>query len=510
MVSMSEVIINGSLEIEDIIKVARGHKKVRLAPGVVERIRKSRELVDRAIKESKVVYGVTTGFGKFSNVLVSSEETRVLQENLIMSHSTGVGEALPEEIVRAVILLRANTLSRGYSGVRVLIVEKLLELLNKEVHPVIPCKGSLGASGDLVPLAHMALVLIGKGEAVYKGTRMAGEKALEKAKIEPVQLQEKEGLALINGTPVMTAIAALAVHDAEILVKTGDISAALTLEALKGITSAYNHKIHEARPHKGQIAVAKNILRLIQGSEYLTRQGEARVQDAYSLRCVPQVHGASRDAVKHVKAIVKTEVNSVTDNPLIFPEEEEIISGGNFHGQPIAINLDYLKIAVSELASISERRIERMVNPQLSNGLPAFLIKKGGLNSGMMITQYVAAALVSENKSISHPASVDSIPSSANQEDHVSMGTIASRQAMEIVDNVRNVLAIELMCAAQSLDMREGKKLGKGTRIAYDLIRSRVKTLNDDRILYRDIKNIYDMIKDGTLAETVEKVIGNL
>ncbi|MBA4602477.1 histidine ammonia-lyase [Thermoactinomyces sp. AMNI-1] len=507
---MSEVIINGSLEIEDIIKVARGHKKVRLAPGVVERIRKSRELVDRAIKESKVVYGVTTGFGKFSNVLVSSEETRVLQENLIMSHSTGVGEALPEEIVRAVILLRANTLSRGYSGVRVLIVEKLLELLNKEVHPVIPCKGSLGASGDLVPLAHMALVLIGKGEAVYKGTRMAGEKALEKAKIEPVQLQEKEGLALINGTPVMTAIAALAVHDAEILVKTGDISAALTLEALKGITSAYNHKIHEARPHKGQIAVAKNILRLIQGSEYLTRQGEARVQDAYSLRCVPQVHGASRDAVKHVKAIVKTEVNSVTDNPLIFPEEEEIISGGNFHGQPIAINLDYLKIAVSELASISERRIERMVNPQLSNGLPAFLIKKGGLNSGMMITQYVAAALVSENKSISHPASVDSIPSSANQEDHVSMGTIASRQAMEIVDNVRNVLAIELMCAAQSLDMREGKKLGKGTRIAYDLIRSRVKTLNDDRILYRDIKNIYDMIKDGTLAETVEKVIGNL
>lgn len=507
---MSEVIINGSLEIEDIIKVARGHKKVRLAPGAVERIRKSRELVDRAIKESKVVYGVTTGFGKFSNVLVSSEETRVLQENLIMSHSTGVGEALPEEIARAVILLRANTLSRGYSGVRVLIVEKLLELLNKEVHPVIPCKGSLGASGDLVPLAHMALVLIGKGEAVYKGTRMAGEKALEKAKIEPVQLQEKEGLALINGTPVMTAIAALAVHDAEILVKTGDISAALTLEALKGITSAYNHKIHEARPHKGQIAVAKNILRLIQGSEYLTRQGEARVQDAYSLRCVPQVHGASRDAVKHVKAIVKTEVNSVTDNPLIFPEEEEIISGGNFHGQPIAINLDYLKIAVSELASISERRIERMVNPQLSNGLPAFLIKKGGLNSGMMITQYVAAALVSENKSISHPASVDSIPSSANQEDHVSMGTIASRQAMEIVDNVRNVLAIELMCAAQSLDMREGKKLGKGTRIAYDLIRSRVKTLNDDRILYRDIKNIYDMIKDGTLAETVEKVIGNL
>ncbi len=507
---MSEVLINGSLEVEDIIKVARGNKKVSLAPGAVERIRKSRELVDHAIKESKVVYGVTTGFGQFSNVLISNEETRMLQENLIMSHSTGVGEALPEEIVRAVILLRANTLSRGYSGVRVCIVEKLLELLNKEVYPVIPCKGSLGASGDLVPLAHMALVLIGKGEAVYKGTRMAGEKALEKAKIEPVQLQEKEGLALINGTPVMTAIAALAVHDAEILAKTADISAALTLEALEGIISAYNHKIHDARPHKGQIAVANNILRLVQGSEYLTRQGEVRVQDAYSLRCVPQVHGASKDAVKHVKAIVETEVNSVTDNPLIFPEEGEIISGGNFHGQPIAINLDYLKIAVSELASISERRIERMVNPQLSNGLPAFLIKKGGLNSGMMITQYVAAALVSENKSISHPASVDSIPSSANQEDHVSMGTIASRQAMEIVGNVRNVLAIELMCAAQGLDMREGRKLGKGTRIAYDLIRSGVKPLNDDRILYGDIKNIYDMIKDGTLVNMVEKAVGNL
>lgn len=498
-----------SLTIDEVMAVARYGKKVAIANASLKKVETSRNLVENLIQQGKVVYGVTTGFGKFSTVKINSDELEELQENLVISHAVGVGDSLSEEIIRAIMLLRANALAKGYSGIRPQVVGTLVEMLNKGVHPVIPEKGSLGASGDLAPLAHMALVLLGRGEAYYQGVRMSGRMAMEKAGIPVVKLKAKEGLALINGTQVMTAIGALAFYDASNLVKTADITAAMTFEALEGVISAYDPKINKVRPHSGQGQAAANLRKLLEGSEIVANATHSRVQDAYALRCVPQVHGAARDALEYVKKVLETEINSATDNPLIFPEEGEIISGGNFHGQPVALAMDFLGIAVAEMANIAERRIERLVNPALSYGLPAFLTTKGGLNSGFMITQYVAASLVSENKILASPASVDSIPSSANQEDHVSMGTIAARKALGIIENTRDVLAIELLCAAQAIDLRGGEP-APGTRAAYDMVRQEVEFLERDRELRLDMAKTQELIKKGLVLQAAEKTIGPL
>ncbi|AKL94904.1 histidine ammonia-lyase HutH [Clostridium aceticum] len=502
---MATVLIDGnSLTLEAIVEVARNYYEVDLTPMAIEKINKTRGLVDHFVESEKIVYGITTGFGKFSDVAISKDETAELQRNLIISHACGVGKPLEEEIVRGIMLLRANALAKGHSGIRLSTIKTLIEMLNKRVHPIIPEKGSLGASGDLTPLSHMVLVMIGEGEALYNGKKMTGKEAMEAAGIPTIQLTSKEGLALINGTQVMTAIGALTIYDCKQLLKLADIAAALTVEAQRGIVDAYDWKLHHVRPHLGQQQTAKNLLSLLQGSTYTTRQGEIRVQDAYTLRCIPQIHGASRDAFAYVESKVNIEINAATDNPLIFPDEEEVISGGNFHGQPMALPFDFLGIAIAELANVSERRIERLVNPQLS-GLPAFLTAKGGLHSGFMIVQYAAAALVSENKVLAHPASVDSIPSSANQEDHVSMGTIAARKAREIYHNTVNVLAVELMAAAQGIDFYKDFTLGKGTREAYELIRKNISTLQEDRVMYVDINKSAELITSHQIVEAVEK-----
>lgn len=501
-----KVLLDGeTLTLEQVVAVARYGAKVELNSTAKEKVLRSREYVDQLIEENQLVYGITTGFGMFSDVVISKEEAKKLQRNLIMSHSTGVGEPLPAEVVRAILLLRANALAKGFSGIRLSTLERLLEVLNAGIVPVVPEKGSLGASGDLAPLSHMVLVLLGEGEAFYKGRRMSGQEALAQAEISPVVLEGKEGLALINGTQVMTAIAALAVWDAEVLWESANITAALSLEALEGILDAFDPKIQAVRPHFGQIKVAKQMLLLTEGSTFVASEPRPRVQDAYSLRCVAQVHGPSGDAVAYVKKVVEIEMNSATDNPLIFPEEKQVFSGGNFHGQPIALTMDFLGIAVAELANIAERRVERLVNPFLS-GLPAFLTPNGGLNSGFMIVQYSAASLVSENKTLAHPASVDSIPSSANQEDHVSMGTIAARKARNIIENTAHVLAMELLAASQAVDLRIGKeklKLGKGSEGAYQLVRSKVSTLEEDRVMYPDIQVAKELVSSGKLAKTV-------
>ncbi|WP_373877762.1 histidine ammonia-lyase [Tepidanaerobacter syntrophicus] len=503
---MMVLIIDGeSLRLEDIIKVAVEKESIELSSISKEKVEVSREYVNKIIENNEVVYGVTTGFGKFCNVNISSQDTRDLQVNLIRSHSAGVGEYLSEDAVRAMMLLRANALAKGYSGIRYSTLQTLIDMLNKGVIPRVPSQGSLGASGDLVPLAHMVLVMIGEGEAVYKGKVMSGKEAMQLARIMPVTLEAKEGLALINGTQAMTAIGSLALAEAINLSRIADISAALTFEALNGVIDAFDENVNLVRPHKGQIECARNMRKLLEGSQFVTHQGNPKVQDAYTLRCIPQVHGAVRDALEHIKEIVEIEMNSATDNPLIFPESDVVISGGNFHGEPIAINMDYMGIAVSELASIAERRIERLVNPSLNEGLPAFLVDNGGLNSGLMIAQYTAASLVSENKTLATPASVDSIPSSANQEDHVSMGMIAARKARKIVENTRNVLAIELLCAAQAIDLRlqesKGKELGKGTKVTYSAIREKIMPIDKDRVLSNDMKVIAESIQDNKLTK---------
>jgi len=510
---MKNIIIDGeNLTIEDVISVARYGSSVELSKDAIEKIKESRKVVEDFVSQEKTVYGVTTGFGEFKNVFISKDQTRELQENLIKSHSVGVGKPFSEEIVRTTMLLRANSLAKGYSGVRVEIIETLCQMLNKKVHPVIPEKGSVGASGDLAPLSHMTLVLMGEGEAFYNGKRMGGKEAMKLAGIEPITLSSKEGLALNNGTAVMTAIGALALYDAENILKCADISAAMTLEALFGIDKAFDERIHKLRPHSGQIKCAENIRKLIKNSEILSHKHHEKVQDAYSLRCIPQVHGASRDAINYVRKVLETEINSATDNPLIFTDPPEALSCGNFHGQPIAISMDLLGIALSEIANISERRIARILDPHLNEGLPAFLIPrdKGGLNNGYMMAQYTAAALVSENKVLAHPASVDSIPTSANQEDHVSMGTIAARKAREILKNVENVIAIEFLCASQGMDFRLPSKGGQGARIAHEYIRKYIPHLDKDRILYPEINQVRELIHNGDLLRKVEDKIGKL
>lgn len=507
---MKKIIIDGnSLTLDDLVNVARYNFPVEISKEALEKVKTSRQIVDDIVDAGRISYGITTGFGKFSDVAISKDECRQLQTNLIMSHSCGVGNPLSEEIVRAMMLLRANALSKGYSGARCETLEVLTSMINKGVHPIVPEKGSLGSSGDLAPLSHMVLTMLGLGEAIYEGKRMESKDAMEKAGIKPLEyLGAKEGLALINGTQCMTAVGAITIHDALNLMKTADISLCLTMEALNGITCAMDERVNLVRPHKGQFNTAKNVLTMVEGSEMVTKQGQLRTQDAYSLRCSPQIHGASKDALEYVKNKLEIEMNSVTDNPIIFPgEDQKIISGGNFHGQPMALSFDFLGIALAEMANIAERRLEKMVNPALSYGLPAFLVNHGGLNSGFMIVQYSAASLVSENKVLAHPASVDSIPSSANQEDHVSMGTIAARKARDIMDNVRKVIAMEILTSVQAIDLRGKKKLGLGTEAAYNIVREHTPFIDKDRIMYKDINICEDLIKDNLIVEAVEEAL---
>ncbi|MEW9078184.1 histidine ammonia-lyase [Terrisporobacter glycolicus] len=507
---MKKIIIDGnSLTLDDLVNVARYNFPVEVSKEALEKVKISRQIVDDIVDTGQISYGITTGFGKFSDVAISKDECRQLQTNLIMSHSCGVGNPLSEEIVRAMMLLRANALSKGYSGARCETLEVLTSMLNKGVHPIVPEKGSLGSSGDLAPLSHMVLTMLGLGEAIYEGKRMESKDAMEKSGIKPLEyLGAKEGLALINGTQCMTAVGAITIYDALNLMKTADISLCLTMEALNGITCAMDERVNLVRPHKGQFNTAKNVLTMVEGSEMVTKQGQLRTQDAYSLRCSPQIHGASKDALEYVKNKLEIEMNSVTDNPIIFPgEDQKIISGGNFHGQPMALSFDFLGIALAEMANIAERRLEKMVNPALSYGLPAFLVNHGGLNSGFMIVQYSAASLVSENKVLAHPASVDSIPSSANQEDHVSMGTIAARKARDIMDNVRKVIAMEILTSIQAIDLRGKKKLGAGTEAAYNIVREHTPFIDKDRIMYKDINICEDLIKDNLLVEAVEEAL---
>jgi histidine ammonia-lyase len=479
------------LTVEDVVTVARKNRKVLLSNQAIKQIEKARNVVEEVVKKKKIVYGITTGFGAFRNKVISEEDVEKLQENLILSHSTGVGNPFPEEVVRATLLIRANALSKGNSGVRVEVVQTLIEMLNKGVHPVIPEKGSVGSSGDLAPMSHLSLVMIGKGEAFYKGKRLSGAEVLKKANITPLKLKAKEGLALINGTSVMTGVGVLAIHDAERLCEEADKNGALAIEALRGTPRAFNRNIHEVRPHQGQMVSAENISKLLKGSNMVDWE---KVQDQYSLRCIPQVHGTVRDAVNYVKEKIEIEINSATDNPLIFPEDPKnlVISGGNFHGEPIAIAMDLLGIAVAELANIADRRLASMLDPNHNGELPAFLIPNGGLNSGLMILQYTTAALVSENKILAHPASVDSIPTSANTEDHVSMGTIAARKAADIVNNTRIVLAIERIGACQAIEFRLKEKLAlaKETEKIYQETRKVVPFFEKDTVYYPHVQKL--------------------
>jgi histidine ammonia-lyase len=499
-----------NLTIEDVVQVARYHVQTRLSETAIPRIVASREIVEKAVKEKRVVYGVNTGFGDLAQVSIASDDIAQLQVNLIRSHCVGVGPPFSEEIVRGMMLLRANTLAKGCSGVRVEIIGTLLDMLNKGIIPVVPQQGSVGASGDLAPLAHMVLVMIGEGEAFYNKNRIDGRAAMAKAGIKPVTLQAKEGVALINGTQPMTAAGLFAVHDGMRLMKNSVIAAAMSLEAHRGTRVAFDEKIHASRPHEGQKDVAKAMREILRDSEINQSHADCgKVQDAYSLRCIPQVLGASLDTLRYVESIIETEINSATDNPLVFAETGEVLSGGNFHGEPIALAMDFLGIAFSEIGNISERRISRLIDAKLS-GLPAFLTNESGLEAGMMLAQYTAAALVSENKVLAHPASVDSIPTSAGQEDHVSMGTIAARKALQILENVQNVVAIEFMCAAQGIDLLSPLKPSEPLQKALYIIRDVVPKLEDDRPLHKDIYEIKNLMQSNTIVSAVKDVTGPL
>ena len=480
-----------SLTLKEVEAVLYGSEEIEIAPESWGKVDASRRVVETIVAEERLVYGITTGFGKFSDVLIKSEYVEELQLNLIHSHACGVGEKFPEMVSRAMLLLRANTLLKGFSGVRRELIEMLVKMLNARIHPVIPQQGSLGASGDLIPLAHLALALLGEGEVAYRGKICSAIEALNTEGIKPLVLQAKEGLALINGTQAMTAMGVLAYLEAERLAYQAEFIASVSMEGLQSIIDAFDEDVQMARGYKEQVDVARRIRTILEGSKLISRQGELRVQDAYSIRCIPQVFGASWQALDYVRDKLEIEINAATDNPLIFENGDEIkvISGGNFHGQPIALAMDLLKIAMAELANISERRIEQLINPSL-NDLPAFLSPQPGLQSGAMILQYCAAALVSENKTLAHPASVDSIPSSANQEDHVSMGTIASRHAYQIIQNVRQVLAIEMICALQAVDFRGVDKMAPITRKIYDEARKVTPSIIKDRIFSYDIEKV--------------------
>ncbi|MGA2695370.1 MAG: histidine ammonia-lyase [Terriglobales bacterium] len=506
----NEVEVGGKLQISDVVRVARERAHVRLAEAAKPKIAASRAYVEQLVAGNQTVYGLTTGFGKLANIRIAQQDLQALQRNLLLSHAFGTGELLSTEVVRAMLLLRAQSLAWGFSGVRQTVIDLLISCLNKGVHPQVPSQGSVGASGDLAPLAHMSLLLIGEGKAEYQGEWLDAHEALRRAGLKPIVLEAKEGLALINGTQAMTGIGSLVVHDAQLLATVADIAGAMTLEALKGTLRAFDAKVSQVRPHIGAVQVSDNVRRI--GANSPIHQSHAnceKVQDPYSLRCIPQVHGASRDALKHVAEVLEREIYSVTDNPLIFANEQEVISAGNFHGQPVALAMDYSKLAISELANISERRTAFLQDSSLS-GLPPFLAQSGGLHSGLMITQYTAASLVSENKVLAHPASADSIPTSANQEDHVSMGTIAARQAGMILENAKTVIAIELLNAAQALEFHKPLEPGPGAKAAWRTIRERVPFADTDRIMTGDLAAVKELMASGKLRGNVEKAVGSL
>ncbi|MEP6848343.1 MAG: histidine ammonia-lyase [Acidobacteriota bacterium] len=519
---MSEIVIDGeSLTFEQVIAVAYGmpsEPSIVLSEDSKAQVNRSAKAVEVLLERGEIAYGITTGFGAFKDKIISPAEVELLQRNIVVSHAVGVGNPFDIPTVRAIMLIRANTLARGFSGIRLSTLELILEFLNRGVHPIIPEKGSLGASGDLAPLAHFACVLIGEGEAEFKGERLRGAEALNQADLEPLTLAAKEGLALTNGTTVMTALGLLETWKAKRLAAVADVAGCLSLEALHGTVSAFDERIHALRPHPRQIECAKNLREILNGSGFVREHDPKNIQDAYTLRCIPQVHGACRDAVAYAEWLIELELNAVTDNPLIFvteppasagdpkPEinadtEIEVLSGGNFHGEPLALAFDYLTIALSELGNISERRTMRLTD-EASNAhiLPAFLTDNGGLNSGFMIVQYTAAALCTENKILAHPASVDTIPSSANVEDHVSMGATAALKLRQVADNLENILSIELLCAAQAVDFRKrilgsNGSLGEGTRRIYAAIRSEVPFVEKDTYLKDYMTAVHDVVR---------------
>jgi histidine ammonia-lyase len=501
-----------ALTIADVWEVAVDGAPAALAPSAAERMQAARALVDEvAHSDSHHTYGVNTGFGRFVSREIPEALASELQLRLLRSHACGVGEPYPREIVRAALLLRVNTLAKGYSGARVELAELLVGCLERNVLPRVPSRGSVGASGDLAPLAHLALPLVGEGQAVVDGELLNGAAALRAVGLEPIRLASKEGLSLVNGTQFMAAMASLGVVRARRLAATADLACALSLEALQGSRTSFLPAIHRARPLKGQQESAENVWRLLDGSAIIeSHRWCDKVQDAYALRCAPQVHGACRDLLDYVEATVTVELNAATDNPLVLVDEGQIVSAGNFHGQPLAFALDALAIAMAELASISERRVERLVNPSLSDGLPPFLIEEGGLNSGFMIPQYVAAALVSENKVLAHPASVDSIPTSAGQEDHVSMGNAAGLKALRVLDNAERALAIELLAGTQAIEFLAPLQPGAGVRAVHDAVRSRSPRLTEDRSLSGDIELVAEAIRSGAIAAAAESEVGAL
>ena len=501
---MIEIALTGNdLTLESLAAVVDG-APVAFSEAARAAMRASRAVVDHAVARGDIVYGVNTGFGNFADVRIGATDLEALQRNLVRSHAAGVGPALPKRETRALMALRANVLAKGFSGARVETAELLLHCLNRGIHPRVPEQGSVGASGDLAPLAHVALLLIGEGECEAGGRSMKAGDALREAGLSPVTLGPKEGLALINGTQLMTGIAGLTLLEAETLARTADILAAMTVDALLGTDVAFDPRIHAARPHPGQAASARNLRRLLLGSELReSHRNCGRVQDAYSLRCVPQVHGASRDVFAFVRRTLSIEMNSATDNPMVFADSGELLSGGNFHGEPVAMAGDFLAIALAELGGISERRIERLVNPALS-GLPAFLTEDGGLRSGFMMAHVTAAALASENKSLAHPASVDSITTSANKEDHVSMGPIAARKARSIAINVRRVLAIEALAAAQAIEFHRPLKTSAGLEALHAAIRAAVPRYDSDRVIGPEIETVADLVVEGALVRAVE------
>lgn len=541
--SKKVVVVDGAtLTVEDVVAVAREGARVELSAGARETMAISRVVVEAYVygykyaaaraaahgvvtpegqanvaalrerlgEEPRVAYGITTGFGELAHVRVPVEDAKQLQYNLVRSHSVGAGPLLPRDAVRASMLIRANTLATGISGVRPCCVDKIIEFLNADITPKIPCQGSVGSSGDLAPTAHMALALIGEGPVLYEGRECASREVLERLHIAPLELESKEGLALINGTQVMTGVGALAVHDAELIYKAAMVAACMSTEAMWGSVKPYDPRIHACRAHPGQVRAANAMARITAGSAIVASHKDcSRVQDSYSMRCAPQVIGPCIEQIERTRATLEIEMNSATDNPLVFANEGEVYSNGNFHGEPVAIAMDCMKIALCELASIAERRCARLVDPHVS-GLPAFLTRRSGLNSGFMMAQYTAAALVSENKVLAHPASVDSIPTSANQEDHVSMGTIAARQCAEIARNSMAVIGIELFHAAQGIDLHEGVAPGVGTAAAMKVIRAVVPFVDQDRVLSGDMEQCKNIIADGSLVRAVEAAVGSL
>ncbi len=501
------IIEGGNLSPEEVWQVAFENRPVALSEKAVANIQRARDVIEKAIAEKRTIYGVNTGFGKLSDVHISEDKIVDLQINLLKSHSAGVGNPIPEEWVRAILVIKINSLARGFSGVRVELVQLLVEMLNRGVHPVVPEKGSVGASGDLAPLAHLSIVVIGGGEALFEGKRLSGREALEKAGLKPIQLQAKEGISLINGTQFMTALGTIALLRAENLARHADLIGAMSAEALLGSDIPFDPRIQDVRGYEGQKKAARNLAAFMKGSEIReSHRGCSRVQDAYSLRCMPQVHGGVREALNYVRHIVETEINAVTDNPLVFPENGDVLSGGNFHGEPIALALDTLGMAVAELGNISERRIASLMDANMSE-LPPFLAHVPGLHSGFMIAQVAAAALVSENKGLAHPSSVDSVPTSANQEDHVSMGPYAARKALQVIENTEYILGIEAIAAAQGIEFRQPLKPGLGTGLGFQAIRKEIPRLSEDRPLAPDMEKAAKLIASGQMIQFVEKNI---